>query len=152
MIRLVLLALVAACTVHRVDGGRDEAWETRRLAEAADAYWQAVRWRTFEDAARYVEEGEARLEFLRLWSVDAPRQVVEAVVVHVSVGDPLPPDRAPQLREGTVLVRVEGYGPQSPVVAVDLVEQAWWLGPDGWTLAPTETGRTVLRTGSDPAR
>ncbi len=146
MIRLLPILLLAGCPAHRPDAARDEDHEVRQLSEVADAFWQAVRWRSFADAARYVPEGSPRLEFLRVWSVDPPRQVVDASVVHVSIGDPLPPERAPVLREGTVLVRVEGYGPQSPVVGVDLVEQTWQLLPAGWSLAPDETGRTVLRS------
>ncbi|MBN1334936.1 MAG: hypothetical protein JXB39_03145 [Deltaproteobacteria bacterium] len=150
MIRLLLVAFLAACPLHRPEGVREQAAEVRHLSEAADAYWQAIRWRSFPDAARYVEDGEPRIEFLRRWSVDPPRQVVDAVVVHVSLGDPLPPDRAPVLREGTVLVRVEGHGPQSPVMGVELVEQAWQLGPEGWRVAPGDLGHTTIRTGEDP--
>ncbi len=109
---------------------REVAW----LTESAEAYWSAMRWSQFTEAAIVIEDMDKRVEFLEHTQSQSTFKVSDSSILDVEVTDTLPPEDLPRLREGKVLVQVNGYQIPDMVLKTDITVQQWYRTQKGWFL------------------
>jgi len=127
---LPLLLLLAACSPAARLKMRERR-DSGTLGAAAEAYWLALRWNDVSGAAGYLETPEEKLRLGRLL-VDPQVRVTDVSVIQVVVGEELPEARLPETREGTAMVRIEGYDIRRGRVEVVTLEQHWVRGAHTW--------------------
>ncbi|MFZ5479891.1 MAG: hypothetical protein ACOZNI_24215 [Myxococcota bacterium] len=114
------------------------------LAEAVQAYWDAVRWSDAGRATPFLETPEERLALGRVIASPTAR-ISDVKVVQVEVGAELPEERLPERREGVALVRVEVYDVAGTRLTVETVEQSWVKRGPVWFVdaekSPVDGGR-----------
>lgn len=114
------------------------------LATAVSAYWSAVRWSDAAGASGFLLEPDDQLRVARTLA-ETPIRLTGAEVLQVVVHEELGDDRAPDVREGTAIVRVEAYDRRVGRVNVETVEQRWLRrkhgGLMGWYV---DTARSPL--------
>lgn len=123
MARLVALLLLAGCSAtHRAQVQDNRA--RAGLAEAASAYWEAVRWNNPQAASTFLDTPEARLGLLKLVDAHTVR-LSDAEVRQVDVGPEITDPASLRRREGVALVRVEAYAAAGTRLVQDTIEQHW---------------------------
>ncbi len=130
---LFVLAMLplAACTRAQIEQ-MHELRDKRSLGEAADAYWLAVKWNNVGGVSGFLTDGADQLRVARMIA-DGRVHYTETRLLQLVLGPELEKDRQPELREGTVLIRVEGYENSGTRLRVQTVEQHWKrLKLKGW--------------------
>lgn len=128
---LLLLPLALGCTRAQIEQ-MHELRDKRSLGEAADAYWLAVRWNNVPAVSAFLSEGADQLKVARMMA-DGRTHYTETRLLQVVLGPEFEKDKQPELREGTVLVRVEGYDNSGTKLTVQTIEQHWKrLQLKGW--------------------
>lgn len=114
--------------------------EQARLDAAAEAYWLAVRWNDAKAIGGFLATPDEKLRVAR--QVAATRwRFTETTVLQAVLTDPLPPERAPDLREGTVIVKIDGWDTRTNAARNWDVEQHWLRRKEGWTV---DTARSPI--------
>ncbi len=134
----LLLALVACTSTHR------EALRTRAaevgLGEAAQDYWDGVRWGRPERVLAHLTPTDASLAL----ATAGNRRVTDVAVLRVTVDAPATDDPTRSPHTGQTWTRVESFSPREGRVDSEVVNQAWSRGTDGaWRV---DTSRTPFRT------
>ena len=119
---LLLVLLFGCSAAHRakVQDNRARAG----LAEAAEAYWQAVRWNNPQAASTFLDTAEARLGLLTLIDTHAMR-LSDAEVRQIEIGPESTDPAARFRREGIALVRVEAYTSGGSRLIEEIIQQHW---------------------------
>ncbi len=132
----LLLILAPGCSAtHRaiVQDNRARA----SLADAAEAYWEAVRWNNPQAATTFLDSPEARRGLLTLIDTHTIR-LSDAEVRQVDVGPELTDATATHKRQGVALVRVEAYAAAGTRLVQEIIEQHWTQSPSGAWFVDTE--------------
>jgi hypothetical protein len=129
--RLAVLALTLAACSPALRAQIKERRDVRTLGMAANEYWMAVRWNDPGRASQYLETAEERLRLGRIVSEPKVR-ITDVSVMSVVVGEELPDDRLPEMREGVALVRLESFDDRGGKVEVFTYEQHWVRDALGW--------------------
>jgi hypothetical protein len=127
ILSFLLLTGCGPVLAHQLREQRD----TRTLSDAAVEYWLMVRWNDPGRAAAYLATPEQKLKLAHLLGEPSVR-ITDAAVIQVVVSDELPEDRLPIKREGTAVVRIEGYDVRLGRVQVQTVEQHWLKAQQSW--------------------
>jgi hypothetical protein len=107
--------------------------EQAMLDAAADAYWLAVRWNDPKAIGGFLETPEEKLRVAR--QVAAARwRFTDTTVLQAVISEPLPKERAPDLREATVIVKVDGWDTRTNAARAWDVEQHWLRRKAGWSV------------------
>jgi len=127
-----------ACPKVDQQAMRQDDKEKIALQEAAEMYWQGVRWAEPTRAAIYIEDPLERVRF----TVDiAETHYVEAKVMHTEL-DPAPSEAAGNelevWRTAKVYVRVEKIDSDN-VLRVSEESQVWYRKSDGWYVEIPQT-------------
>ncbi len=141
-----LLLVLIACSPARMAKAREDV-DRAALGEAVAAYWKAAQWNDVAGMSGFLARPEDQLLVAKVAASPVLR-VTEGKVLQVVVGPELvvrkDRDRADldaQWRVGTALVRVEAWGLADQRVTAETIEQAWTMGPRGWTV---DTSRSPL--------
>ena len=133
------LLLSTACTPAMMARMRED-FDRKFLGEAVDGYWKAARWGDAPALSAFLSRPEDQLAVARILANPILR-VTDARILQVVVGPELVlrkdrkmQDMDARWREGTALVRVEAWTLATERVEAATVEQAWTLGPRGWTM------------------
>ena len=133
---LLAFLLLAGCSAHRREA-RQVRKEEVRLVETAQTWWDDMRWDRVDTAALAIEDLTARGEFINSRMSGAGFRIVDVTLLGFEVTDPkLASETDAHLRDGRVLVRVEGYDSATQVVQSHTVTQTWYRTREGWYLAP----------------
>jgi len=137
MSSIIVWASLQGCALDRA-AVRSDSQEQIMLHEAAQRYWDSLRWGFFDEAALVIEDEGARTLYQRELEASQQRwRLTEAEVLRVKVIVP-PEDEQPDAqgrwRTGTVLTRTEGYTFPAQIVRVEDREQQWYRTTDGWWL------------------
>ena len=109
--------------------------ELAALNEAASAYWDALRWGNVGDAGRYIADADQRLGFLKTHAEGLGFRITEKTVLEVDVSPALPePLENGILRQGRVIVRIEGYTVPDSRLESKVLAQKWDRLATGWYL------------------
>lgn len=132
-----LLALLACTSTHR-EALRARAAEGA-LAEAAQEYWEGVRWSRPERTLAHLPAADAAA----VLATGGARRVTDVAVLRVTLDPPAADDPLRAPRAGQTWTRVESFAPREGRVDSEVVNQAWSRGTDGvWRV---DTARTPLR-------
>ncbi len=137
---LAVLAVAPACTDAQKEqmaanaAKRQRTMAEKQLKERASEYWNLVRWRTWDNAASYLEEDAAQLAFLRRHTdVGVPEgpslQDLEVQYVFVGTG----------AEEGEIRVTWTEVVATEGRVADKTVTQRWYKHHGKWWVDPNET-------------
>jgi hypothetical protein len=109
--------------------------ELAALNEAASAYWDALRWGNAGDAGRYIADANQRLSFLKAHVSGLGFRITDKTVLEVNVSPALPePLENGALRQGRVVVRIEGYTVPDSRLESKVLAQKWDRLANGWYL------------------
>ena len=136
LLRLLPLFVLAGCSAaHRATAQTRHAQST--LADAAEAYWNAVRWNNPQAATTFLDSPEARSGLVRLID-DHTVRLSDAEVRQVDVGPEILTPGAAHKREGIALVRVEAYASAGTRLIQETIEQHWAQSPAGAWFVDTQ--------------
>ncbi len=133
---LLVVALVACSSTHR-EALRARAAEGA-LAEAAQEYWNGVRWARPELTLAHLPPDDAATAL----AAGGQRRVTDMALLRVTVEAPAAEDPLRTPRVGQTWTRVESFAPREGRVDSEVVTQAWSRDADGvWRV---DTARTPL--------
>ncbi|MCP4868365.1 MAG: hypothetical protein GY898_06580 [Proteobacteria bacterium] len=135
-----LMLGVSACTEAQKEQAaaaaeqRKRTFAERALKERASEYWNLVRWRTWDNAASYLEDEAEQLEYLRghtdVGADESPTiQDLEVQYVFVGAGQ----------EEGEIRITWTEVVAAEGRVADQTVTQRWYKHHGKWWVDPNET-------------
>lgn len=133
LLLLSLISLSTACGAERraLREDRQEvralAREGRELQEAAGDYWLAMRWGDVPTVLSFLPDPDQRMQVA---AGGSPVTFRSTQVLRVEVGPPL--EEPGRLREGEVMVQVQVYRADDPVLRQEVRLQTWFSDGRGW--------------------
>ena len=119
---------------------RLEEQEKSMLYQSAQKYWEGVRWNIPKRSAAFYEDPLTRAR--KESDLGLPYQrFVDVKVLHVELGekkDIKTRDAKTVRREGTVYVRIEGFGKDN-ILRTEEQKQLWYRNLNGWWLQHSRT-------------
>ena len=128
----IFLFSICACRLDK-HAIRLEEQEKAMLYQSAQKYWEGVRWNIPKRAAAFYEDPLTRAR--KESDLGLPYQrFVDVKVLHVELGEKKAiktRDAKTVRREGTVYVRIEGFGKDN-ILKTEEQRQIWYRNLNGW--------------------
>ena len=131
---LLLSSSMLGCSPDK-KAALSQSVELMSLNDSASAYWDALRWGNIGDAGRYISDADERLQFLKTYSEGMGFRITDKTVLEVDVSDAFPEPREDgALRQGRVVIRIEGYTIPDSKLESKVLSQKWDRLDTGWFL------------------
>ncbi|MFT5680687.1 MAG: hypothetical protein ACI8RZ_001593 [Myxococcota bacterium] len=132
---MLVLLTTFSCIHADTQAIRQDDQEKKQLSEAAQEYWDGVRWEVDDQSAMFINEDDRALFRSRVDEQRDLERLVEATVLQVTLDPALEITTQNETwRTAIVLTKVEGYTLPAQIVRTEEVSQTWFRTPSGWFL------------------